>query len=81
MIDSTVREYHVELIPFSPEKIVDFIKQSSKCNVRGGAICDYMHLCAARHVGVDRIFTLNKRHFLAIAPDLAPKIFHPSDVV
>lgn len=70
----------VKFISFDANGLFTCLAAARRHGVRGGAIYDYMHLCAARQAGADRIFTLNKRHFIAIAPDLALKIFHPSDV-
>lgn len=70
----------VEIIQFTPQELLTLLGETRRIGVRGGAVYDYMHLCAARKAGADRIFTLNKRHFMAIAPDLASKIFHPTDL-
>ena len=70
----------VEVIQFAPREIITLLHDVRRRGIRGGAIYDYMHLCAARKAGAERIFTLNKRHFMAIAPDLTPKIFHPSEL-
>lgn len=70
----------VEIIQFSGEEILEFMRNAHRCGVRGGAVYDFMHVCAARKAGASRIFTLNKRHFTAIAPELAPQIFHPVDI-
>jgi predicted nucleic acid-binding protein len=75
----TVEQGQVSVIGFDLSELLKYMRESRKLGVRGGAVYDYMHLCAARKAGADRIFTLNKRHFMAIAPDLAPKIFHPAD--
>jgi hypothetical protein len=43
----------------------------------GGGVYDFIHGMAARQAGVDRIYTLNRRHFVALAPDLAEIIVEP----
>lgn len=68
------------LIELSVEDVMVHLQQAQKLGVRGGAVYDYMHLCAARSANATRLFTLNKRHFSAIAPDLSPIIFHPADL-
>lgn len=74
-----VQQKSVRVVSFEPAELWEHLGATRRVGVRGGAVYDYMHLCAARKAGAERIFTLNKRHFAAIAPDLAPKILHPSD--
>jgi len=69
----------VLLLTLSPEEIMEHLGEARKQGVRGGAVYDYMHLCAARKGRAKRIFTLNKRHFLAIAPDLAERMIDPTE--
>ena len=45
--------------------------------VAGGTIYDALLLECARSAGADRIYTLNRAHFLALAPDLADRITSP----
>ena len=45
--------------------------------VRGGAVYDYLHLVAARKAGVERIVTLDLRHFRALARAGDPRIEGP----
>jgi predicted nucleic acid-binding protein len=45
--------------------------------VAGGTIYDALLLECARSVNADRIYTLNRAHFLALAPDLADRITSP----
>ncbi len=80
VISGTLENTAVEIIQFTPLEIITLLQKARRHGVRGGAIYDHLHLCAARKAGVDRIFTLNKRHFTAIAPDLAPRIFHPEEL-
>ncbi|MGC1480747.1 MAG: PIN domain-containing protein [Chthoniobacterales bacterium] len=70
----------VRVLPLETEELLEHLGYARRHGVRGGAVYDYMHLCVARKAGADRIFTLNKRHFTAIAPDLARKILHPQEV-
>jgi predicted nucleic acid-binding protein len=45
--------------------------------VRGGAVYDYLHLVAARKAGAHRFYTLNVRHFAAVARHGDPEISLP----
>lgn len=79
---AAISEYaeSVEIVQFSPLELLALLKETRRLGIRGGAVYDYLHICAARKAGASRIFTLNKRHFTAIAPELAPRIFHPGDI-
>ena len=79
-IARNVQGNHVNVINFETTELLGHLGKARRVGVRGGAVYDYMHLCAARKAGTERIFTLNKRHFMAIAPDMTPKIFHPSEL-
>jgi predicted nucleic acid-binding protein len=69
----------VRLIDIPSAAILDYLPGAERAGVRGGAVYDFMHLAAARVSGAKRIVTLNVRHFVAAAPDLAPIIVHPAD--
>lgn len=45
--------------------------------VRGGAIYDYLHLVAARHHGMEKLYTLNMSHFQSFWRPGDPEILHP----
>jgi predicted nucleic acid-binding protein len=45
--------------------------------VRGGAIYDYLHLVAARHHGMEKIYTLNLSHFQSFWRPGDPEVMHP----
>lgn len=45
--------------------------------VRGGAIYDYLHLVAARHHGMEQLYTLNLSHFQSFWRPGDPEIVHP----
>ncbi len=68
------------IFQFTAKQLLALLAGTHRLGVRGGAVYDDMHLCAARQCGADRIFTLNKRHFVAIAPDLADHILHPGEI-
>ena len=80
ILRGNIAEFQVEVISFPVPETMDLLGNLRAVGVRGGAVYDYLHLCAARKAGADRIFTLSKRHFTAIAPDLTTKIFHPTEI-
>ena len=53
------------------------IQSSAKIGHSGGMIYDALLLACARKAKATRIYTLNKRHFHLIAPDLASRIVEP----
>lgn len=70
----------VQIVELDSKEVLEHLGDARRLGIRGGAVYDYMHICAARKAGADRIFTLNIRHFHAIAPDLANQIRHPADI-
>lgn len=52
-------------------------EEAESRGVRGGPIFDYLHLVAARHHGMQRLYTLNMSHFLAFWRPGDPEIVHP----
>jgi len=80
-ITRNVSSSQVDIIDFPAKETLRLLKQAGHFGARGGAVYDYMHLCAARKAGAERIFTLNKRHFIALAPDLISRIRHPSNLL
>jgi len=79
LISRNVKQSRVHVVSLDPDELLENLEKTRHVGVRGGAIYDHMHLCAARKVEADRIFTLNKRHFMAIAPTLSLKILHPAE--
>jgi len=53
------------------------MQSSQSAGARGGAICDMLHLQAARRCQAGRILTINLRHFQTFAPDLKQSIVLP----
>lgn len=68
-------ETHVLSLPL-PTRLAAFDEAESR-GVRGGAIYDYLHLVAARHHGMTRLYTLNLSHFQSFWRPGDPKIMHP----
>jgi predicted nucleic acid-binding protein len=54
------------------------IRETTLAGIQGGAIYDAVLLKSARKAEVDQIYTLNLRHFAAVAPkDFGPKLLVP----
>ena len=56
------------------QKLVD---AAGPAGARGGAIYDFSILHTARKIKAEQIFTLNRRHFITLAPDLEHLIVSP----
>ena len=59
---------HFALIPLGPEHYRDAMQLAVSTNLASGAIYDALHLVGARCIGCTVLFTLNLRHFRALAP-------------
>lgn len=53
------------------------IDQAGPSGAREGAIYDLLLQVCARKIRAGKIYTLNDRHFRALAPDIADKITFP----
>jgi hypothetical protein len=62
---------------FSQADYAAAMKSGGSVGARGGAFFDVLHLQAARIAKSDEILTLNERHFITFAPDLAAIIRQP----
>jgi predicted nucleic acid-binding protein len=57
---------------------VALVRDAALAGIQGGAIYDAVLLKSAAKAEVERIYTLNLRHFQALAPpDIIPRIFSP----
>ena len=65
------------LVVLTARETMSVISSCHKISVRGGGIYDCLHIDAARKAGCDELLTLNLRHFVAFAPDLAFAIREP----
>ncbi len=65
------------LISLSAADYLKLLDAAGPAGAQGGAIYDMLMLACARRVRAGRIYTLNHRHFKALAPDLADKITPP----
>ena len=65
----------LRLIELAGGEIMDTIREAEAAGARGGAIYDSLHMAAARKASAKALYTLNARHFEAIArrgdPDVA----------
>ena len=59
---------HFVLIPLSADHYHDAMKLTVTGNLASGAIYDALHLVGAIGVGCTTLYTLNLRHFRALAP-------------
>lgn len=59
------------------EDVVVALREAHAVGARGGALYDHLHLFAARKAGVDALFTLNLRHFVALTRHGDPRIRAP----
>jgi len=53
------------------------IREAEGVGARGGALYDFLHLVAARKAGASQLYTLNHRHFAALARSGDPRIETP----
>lgn len=58
----------------SSDEIGLALRQAHSVGARGGAVYDYLHLVAARKAGAAAFYTLNLRHFIAVARRGDPEI-------
>lgn len=59
----------VEVVALSAAEYRQVIADCAEAGWTGGAIYDAIHIRAARKGGCERLYTLNVKHFRAIAPD------------
>jgi predicted nucleic acid-binding protein len=67
----------MKIVSLTPKESMQVLTSCHELGVRGGGVYDCLHLAAARKAGAEELLTLNVRHFLAFAPDLAPIIRAP----
>jgi len=65
------------LVGLTASEYLKLLDSAGPAGARGGAIYDFLLLACARKAKAERIYTLNRRHFIALAPDLAQKIVSP----
>lgn len=65
------------LVSLTANEYLKLLESAGPAGARGGAIYDFLLLACARKARAGRIYTLNHRHFIALAPDLAQAIVSP----
>lgn len=75
LIGSLVPRLH--LFELTADEVVEAINKAESVGARGGAMYDYLHLVAARKSAATALYTLNARHFAALARSGDPKIEVP----
>lgn len=67
----------LSLVTLSAAEQMKLVEMAGPSGARGGAVYDLLLLACARKVKAENIYTLNRRHFIALAPDLAERIVSP----
>jgi predicted nucleic acid-binding protein len=65
-------------IGLTTKEMIAAFSESESRGVRGGAVFDYLHLCAARKAGARGIYTLNTTNFESFRRSDDPEILHPN---
>jgi len=68
---------HLSLMSLSAREYMKLLDAAGPSGARGGAVYDLLLLACARKAKAQRIYTLNGRYFMALAPDLAERIVAP----
>lgn len=67
----------LRLIDLSAADMVAALRECDSSGVRGGALFDFLHLHAARKASAAALYTINVRHFAALARTGDPDIESP----
>lgn len=67
----------LSLVGLTASEYLKLLDSAGPAGARGGAIYDFLLLACARKAKAEKIYTLNHRHFTALAPDLAQRIVAP----
>lgn len=76
LIEDSVLPF-VQLCALSGRDVLAALAECEARGVRGGAIYDFLHLCAARKAGIARIITLDVRSFQAFSRPGDPQVEAP----
>ncbi|MBI5281963.1 MAG: PIN domain-containing protein [Candidatus Solibacter usitatus] len=71
-----LRKY-VFFIELSQEEYLLAMNGAAEKGLTGGIIYDALHVESARKAKAQTIYTYNRRHFMAVAPELAGRIVAP----
>lgn len=67
----------LEFVELAGAEIAVALADAHRAGARGGGVYDYLHLVAARKARVDALYTLNIKHFRALARAGDPQILLP----
>jgi predicted nucleic acid-binding protein len=67
----------LRLIELTAADTIEVLRACASAGVRGGAIFDFLHLNAARKSNATTLYTINIRHFSALARSGDPSIESP----
>ncbi|RFC48373.1 MAG: putative nucleic acid-binding protein, contains PIN domain [Verrucomicrobia bacterium] len=70
----------LRLVTLPLNRQIAALREAEKRGVRGGAVFDYMHLVAARHIKAPKLYTLNLSHFRAFHRNGDPEIVSPEPI-
>ena len=76
LLDESVMPF-MRTVNLTGKDVLAALRDARARGVRGGAVYDYLHLVAARKAGVDRLITLDQRHFQALVRAGDPRIEAP----
>jgi predicted nucleic acid-binding protein len=65
------------MVSLSTSEYLKLLETAGPVGARGGAVYDLLLLNCARKVKAEKIYTLNRRHFIALAPELSGFILSP----
>ncbi len=68
---------HLSLVHLSTSEYMKLLETAGPVGARGGAVYDLLLLNCARKIKAQKIYTLNRRHFIALAPELSEQILSP----
>ena len=68
---------HLSLVSLSTSEYMKLLEAAGPVGARGGAVYDLLLLNCARKIKAEKIYTLNRRHFIALTPDLSESIVSP----
>lgn len=67
----------LSLVSLTVTEYMKLLEAAGLAGACGGAVYDFLLLACARKVKAEKIYTLNLRHFRALAPDLTTQILSP----
>jgi predicted nucleic acid-binding protein len=67
----------LRLLELTAADVIEAINKAESVGARGGAMYDYLHLVAARKSAATVLYTINTRHFAALARSGDPAIEAP----